>query len=215
MVKILKTVEWEDCKDVLLRFSEERLIKPVTMAHPCNFCEFLMVYPLVLHPDMMLQLKKWLMCEPFSDVTDEVLAIEDAMLFAHDDEGDGTHALGIALTHLCEDNTWHYLDCNHLMVVRFLHLAGVANAQLFCVAEAERSVAHLVEINGDIALVPVLFTPHISPYRMLADKNNASYLRNYLPRVTGDLLSKKRHRAADMAPVSAFAGSGIDNGDML
>ena len=215
MVRILKTVDWEDCKDVLLHFSEKRLIKPVNGAQPCNFCEFLMNYPLILHPDMMLQLKKWLMSEPFNDVTNEVVAAEDASLFSQDDEGDGTHALGIALTGLCNNNTWHYLDCNHLMVVRFMHLAGVANAQLFCAAEKCRSVAHLVEIRGNLTLVPVLFVNDITPYYLLANTKKLPYLREYLPRVTGDLLSKKRHRAPDEAPVSAFAGSGIDKGDML
>jgi len=216
MVKILKTVVWEDCKDVLQRFSEGRMIKPVTMARPNNFCSFFLVYPLILHQDMMLQLKKWLMCEPFSDVTNEVLEAEDNALFAKDDASPA-QVLNLVLDRLndCADDSWYYLDCQHQAIVRVKKLAGVTHAQIICSGEKKKSVAHLVDIDGQVTLVPVLFVKDISLYYLMADIKKTPHLRDYLPRVTGDLLSKKRHNTADLAPVSEFTRSGIDNGDML
>lgn len=215
MVEILKTVEWKDCKNVLLHFAREKL-NASYIATPNDFCEFLMVNPLIEHQDRLKNLKEWLMTEPFCDVTEKVLAAENITLFVPEPE-DQAAVLEIVVEHsLKEDITsWHYLDCQHKAVVKFQQLAGIKQPWIFCENNRNFSAAHLIEVDNQLKLIPVVFVKDLTLYRLLADMMKKSYLRDYLPSHTGDLLSKKRHHSQDKEFEINAHKSGIDNGDSL
>ena len=201
---------------MVLRFVKEKVSEaPIVNAEPNDFCSLFATHPTLLHGNYLTELKKRLMTEPFSDVTDKAVADENATLFIHDDMAEpfilecvipqlGVYALA-----------WKFADYQKRAAVKFCQAAGVDKAYIFCLADHRTSVLHFIETDGKLIAVPVLFTPDFAIYQNSVECRNYSYLRDYLPQHSGDLLSKKSHRAAGTVPVSEFTRSGIDNGDML
>ena len=213
-VKILKTVEWKDCKDELLRFVRGNISQYPTFA--TDFCEFLSAYPVIQHQEMLKELAKCLMTEHFHDVTEKVVAAENATLFALYPE-EKASALETVVDYSLKGNVpvWCYLDCERKAVAQFGNLAGVGQAWIFCEGQENFSAAHFVEVDSQMMFIPVVFIRDLAVYRVLTETMKSKYLREYLPRQVGDLLSKKSHRTTNEELQINVHKSGIDNGDSL
>ena len=221
MVKILKTVDWMDCKDVLLHFAKDKAEQKVSR-EPTDFCDFFATFPTLMWGEMLKEIAKRLMTEPFDDVTATAVANENSTLFIHG-ECKETLALDIILNHLMTeifDLTWRYVDYQKNAVAKFCHSLEGDKVYLFCESHRDASVLHLVDYKERLIAVPVLFMTDFSEARKSADidfhRFKQGYLRDYLPRDVGDLLSKKKHRPQTGEKTDGVQrSSGIDKGDML
>ena len=206
---------------MVLHFLKEKITNAEFIREPTDFCELLGTYPMLLHEQYLSELKKRLLTEVFDDVTSEAVADENACLFSFN-RNDEPALLEIAVTHLgVKDSTvsWRYADCRKNAVAEFCYRAGLNEVYLFCAVGGKRSVLHLLEVNGNLFAIPVVFDDDFEAYRSFAETECAKfgygYLRDYLPREHGDLLSKGRHRVTHEEPVSFTGNSGLDNGDTL
>ena len=150
------------------------------------------------------------------DVSRDVIMLENACLF---DASEMT-ALDIVLqksrTRPYPSGEWYYLDTDEKVVVHFVDNNG-HYAEVFFESGTCGSAIHLIKEGGSAFNVVAVFVKNLQPYRVECN-DNKSYLRQYLPRYTVELLGKRSYRR----PNARKGGqnltkrpSGPDQGDTL
>lgn len=219
---IIKTYQWTDEKlDLFKKCARLCQLGSPRNKKPDNFVKFFNAYI----PNATLQsiLKCVEMTEKYvdysnPDVTHITTFAEDSCLFST--EGDAASALEIVLCHL--DNLghgmkvpafWCFLDEEMKAVVHFVNKKGYY-AELYCLADENSSALHLIEYKGKKYIVPVVFTAidDFERFWTVANALGGYCLRDYLPRVKFDFLSKKgkNNKKDTTTEASKQRGSGDD-----
>lgn len=189
--KIVKTVMWSDAKALLSALASEKFGR--TNKKPADFCEFIVAYPTVSKKRMVDFLENVVLNNKLSDVTSIATTAEDSCLFS----AETATAIEVMLRHLNTLNTggklkslWGFLDDDKKAVIHFVNKGGWY-AEAYFSSPEDFSVVHLMVSNkGDKFFIPVTFARDLSKFISKASLTGGFCLHDYLPRVTGDLLSK-------------------------
>lgn len=219
---MIKTVMWSESKALFITLAGKSLGKPKN-GKPADFAEFIFSYPAVMQKKMYNFLFETARRGNLRDVTNETLMAEDCCLLSIET----ATAIEIMLRHLKTLNAggrlkslWCYLDTEKKAVVHFVNKGGWY-AEAFFAANEDFSALHLLSEDGMNHFIPVVFAKDISKEVQKAGVTGGVFLHDYLPRVKGDLLSKKSHKSGkkqDEKPKGSRQNSGthlFDNGDTL
>jgi len=227
MIKIIKTLDWTDVSATLFqKYARLQKLGSATIAKPKNFVEFMASYPLVSLKDMITFVEKVDKHAKLKDVdvTNVATLTEDSCLFATN--GDSATALQIVMQYLKTLNTggkvpalWCFLDDDKKVIVHFVNRKGYY-AEIYCLTNENASALHLLTVNEQKSLVPVIFTTAFDDDVLQhVNELGANCLHDYLPREKYDFLSKggKRNAGIKSYRNSAFVQEhfGLDSGDSL
>ena len=203
MEKTIKTLLWTDgCLSLFKKCARLAKLGSAQNRKPKNFVEFFAAYP---NADVQSLLGCVRLIGKYAgfvsdDVTHVTTFTEDACLFST--EGDAAGALDVIICHLeglgrgqRVPSLWCFLDEERKAVVHFVNKHGYY-AELYCRCNENSSALHFVTQDEQGYVIPVVFVQEdlFESFWSSADACGGYCLRDYLPRVKGDLLSKKKHK---------------------
>lgn len=228
MENILTSVFYEDCKEYFAPFKFEQIEGRKADFEIVKIAQALSTAPEASDKAALKDLAYALLD---NNKSEQILALEDKCMFSSE-QGEALkivlHYLevlnsGASIPGLWDDadkekqaclsvlvypSLWAYLDDEKKAVVCFTHY-GKWQACLFCLNEKKLEALHIC----DTALVPVVFRKDISEYLNKAQLAGGFYLKEYLPRDIGDLLSKKASRSGNLSEPPSPGRH--DKGDLL
>lgn len=213
-----KTVLWDDCKKDICTQALRILAPPEKDFSPSNFVEFISSCSNVSKKAMMSFLKANLDKNCFLDVSKEVYQKENECLFMAGK--DHSSAIEIILRYLRSSNSrinaeavWCFLDFEKKAVVHFVNRDGWF-AEVYFLSDVNFSAIHVLESESYSLFIPVVFTTDLSDVARNVSLRGDTFLQDYLPSETGDLLSKKSCKKSVVTEVKQV-NSGYDKGDCL
>ncbi len=225
---VVKTIEWYQSEALLKALTLKNLGRP-EKGKTKDFAAFIRSYPNTKLPKMALFLEGIAKRRDIADVSSLAFISEDACLFSCEPSS----AIEIILRSLRTLNTggivnalWCFLDEDKRAVVHFINQGGWY-AEAFFLCNEDFSVLHILEENGNVSVLPIVFAKDISEQIALAEAAGSVVLQDYLPRELYAFLANKsgkkkdkenkqlKQRGISMLSPQGKMPAGCDNGDFL
>lgn len=198
--KIIKTLQWTDEKlGMFKKCARLAKLGSAQNRKPENFVEFFATYANASLQSMLDWAEKTQKNIDCSDpeVTHLATFSEDSCLFFAENDATVLEIVLFNLDGLSHGrrvpSLWCFIDKNAKAVVHFVQKRQGYYAELYCLSNENSSCFHVGEYHGRKYMVAVVFETDDKFEAAWAQANayKGHCLRDYLPRVWGDLLSKK------------------------
>lgn len=211
MEKYIKTISWKDSGTIFLKEAQWVWGEDIYKSLPTDFRSFIRTLSDVSSDVLTFWLDTVTDSYHFPDLTEAVTQDEDACLFKTNSES--PVLLDIVVDYLLYYTQklpaeWCYLDSEKKAIAHFVRRNDGVYAEIYCLGKENSSYLHFKAKGYHKIIIPVTFIEE--PTLLLLQKKCMRILRDYLPRETGSLLSRRSHRFSFSEPKSK---PGLDRGD--